>query len=284
MLFLLLYFYRPTQQYCDVLFIQWLNQPSGKLTAAQECSDCMLGISQMKLNSPFGYDAAFASAFTSFTSSCSKPGYAFTSPPPYISATSTASSTPSASPTPDLNPGCVTLYTIQAGDNCNSIAASQNVSTFDVYGSSGLKDDCSSLPAGIKLCLLGQCRRYLVQEGDTCDSIIVQSGVTVSPSMFVAWNPNINSVCTNLGHLVGMYICLSRPDGLLTPTIAIPSAAVLATGTVWPTIAPTITPQLPTAPGTLAGCTNYINYVDATIYDSIYQPQAPFNLDVANRC
>lgn len=145
----------------------------------------MLGISQMQLNSPFGYDEAFTSAFTSLTSSCSKPGYAFTSPPPYVSATSTASSTPSASPTAELDPGCVTLYTTQAGDTCNSIAAPQNVSTFAVYGSSGLKD-CSSLPAGIKLCLLGQCRRYQVQEADTCDGIIAAAGITVSPSMFVA--------------------------------------------------------------------------------------------------
>ncbi|KAM7209814.1 hypothetical protein V8F06_014805 [Rhypophila decipiens] len=43
-----------TNEYCDVLFIQWLNQPLGKLTAAQNCSDCMLGVSQLQLNSPFG--------------------------------------------------------------------------------------------------------------------------------------------------------------------------------------------------------------------------------------
>ncbi|KAK0625901.1 hypothetical protein B0T14DRAFT_561860 [Immersiella caudata] len=124
----------------------------------------------------------------------------------------------------------MTLYTIQASDTCNSIAAAQNVSTFAIYGSGGLKD-CSSLPAGTKLCLLGQCR----------------------------------SVCTNFRRVVGQYICLSRPDGLLAPTIAIPSAAVLATGTAWPTMVATTVSPLPTAPGTLAGCTKYTNYLDDTM-------------------
>jgi len=35
------------------------------------------------------------------------------------------------------------------------------------------------------------------------------------------------------------------------------------------------------APGRLAGCTNYTNYVDmdAIVYDNVYQPQAPLHLD-----
>ncbi len=243
----------------------------------------MLGVAQMQLNSPFGYERDFASAHVSLTSSCSKTGYAFTSPPPYVSAASTASSTSSASPAATLDPGCVTLYTIQAGDTCNSIALSRNVSTFAVYGSSGL-EDCSNLPTGSKLCLLGQCVIYQVQQDDTCDSIIAAAGITVSPSMFVAWNPNINAVCSNLMGLVGDYICLSRPDGLLTPNIALPSAAVPATATAWPTFVPTATPQLPLAPGTLTGCASYTNCKDTTEYDNLYQPEFRDYTDVANRC
>lgn len=243
----------------------------------------------MQLNSPFGYDPDFASAHTSLTSSCSKTGYDFTSPPPYVppasttTATGTATSIPSASPTDALDPGCVRLYTVQAGDTCNSIAVSQNVSTFAVYGSSGL-EDWSNLPTGSKLCLLGQCVTYQVQLGDTCDTIIAAAGITVSPSMFVAWNPNINAVCSNLISLVDDYICLSRPDGLLTPNITLPSAAVRATATAWPTFVPTTTPQLPTAPGTLTGCTNYTNYKDTTEYDNFYQPKYRDYTDVVNRC
>ncbi|KAK3332585.1 hypothetical protein B0T19DRAFT_439410 [Cercophora scortea] len=281
---------KTTNEFCDVIFSQWLNQqPQRKLTTEQECSDCILGVSQLQLNSPFGYDDDSASIHTSLTSSCSKPvGYGFTLPPPYTpAATATTTATgasSSASPTGVLDPGCVSLYTTQANDTCNSIAVSQNVSTFAVYGSSGLWDQCSSLPTGTKLCLLSQCVNYQVQQGDTCDGIIAAAGLTVSPSMFVAWNPNINVVCSNLLGLVGDYICLSRPDGLLTPNITLPSAAVPATATAWPTFVPTPTPQLPLAPGTVTGCTSYRNYKDTTVYDNFYQPKIPLDTDLANNC
>ncbi|KAJ4286164.1 hypothetical protein N0V88_008108 [Collariella sp. IMI 366227] len=179
---------RTTQEYCDVLFAQWLNQPSPSAAEGpgRACSDCLLGVLQLQLNSPFGYDPDFASDFASRTSSCSKTGYAFTSPPPYtVTATGTSSSSPSAFPTGMLDPGCVSLYTIQVGDTCNSIAQAQNVSTFAVYGSHGITD-CSNLPAGSKLCLLGQCLLHEVRETDTCDSIIAGAGITVSASIFVA--------------------------------------------------------------------------------------------------
>ncbi|KAK4032564.1 hypothetical protein C8A01DRAFT_20367 [Parachaetomium inaequale] len=284
--------HRTAQEYCDVLFAQWLNQPS--LSAAQgrdrDCSDCMLGVVQLQLNSPFGYDADFASEFVSLTSSCSKTGYAFTSPPPYTVsatgmaiATGTSSSSPSASPTDVLEPGCVSLYTIQAGDTCNSIALAQNVSTFAVYGSHGITD-CSNLPAGSKLCLLGQCLLHQVHETDTCDSIIAGASITVSPSMFVAWNPNIDAVCSNLHRLVGMYICLSRPVGLLTPNITVPDATAPATATAWPTIYPPDETQLPMAPGTLTGCQRYVNYRDVAIQDSFYQPEAVLFTEMGNHC
>ncbi|KAB5511429.1 hypothetical protein GE09DRAFT_982082 [Coniochaeta sp. 2T2.1] len=218
-----------TQQYCDVLLGQWLNQPS--LTVAQNCSDCILGVSQMQLNSPFGYDDGFASDFISLTSSCSKTTYPFTSPAPY---TATVSTTATLSPTasPALDPGCVTLYTIQAGDTCDSIAVSQNVSTWAVYGASGIRD-CSNLPTGSKLCLQGECWLHQVKETDTCDSIIAAAHISVSPITFVAWNPNINPVCTNLHSLVGYHICLrsvmisclADPNTACKPRLTVPLAA-----------------------------------------------------------
>lgn len=275
-----------------MLFVQWLNQRSVSEAQRRDrgCSDCMLGVIQQQLNSPFGYDTDFASEFASLTSSCSKTGYAFTSPLPYTvtapgtaTATGTSSSSLSAPPTEVLEPGCVSLYTIQAGDTCNSIALAQNVSTFAVYGSHGITD-CSNLPAGSKLCLLGQCVLHQVQETDTCDSIIAGAGITVSPSMFVAWNPNINAVCSNLWTLVGMYICLSRPAGLLTPNITLPDATAPATATAWPTIDLPVETQLHMAPGTLAGCHKYVNYRGVTIQDSFYQPEAVLFTGVDNHC
>ncbi len=86
-----------------------------------------------------------------------------------------------------------------------------------------------------------------------------------------------------LHRLAGNYICLSRPAGLDTPNITIPNAAAGATATAWPTVIP-VTSQLPIAPGTLTGCTNYTNYQDATVYDNLYQPQVQLYSGVANQC
>ncbi|KAM7209813.1 glycoside family 71 protein [Rhypophila decipiens] len=102
--------------------------------------------------------------------------------------------------------------------------------------------------------------------------------------MFVAWNPNINPLCTNLARLIGNYICLSRPDGLLTPNITLPNAGALATASVWPRVVPTIEAQLPRAPGTLTGCTQYTNYRDAVEMDSFYQPQFREYSAASNQC
>ncbi|KAK3939339.1 hypothetical protein QBC46DRAFT_409349 [Diplogelasinospora grovesii] len=217
------------------------------------------------------YTAVMRRVTRSLTSSCSKTAYPITSPAPYTAAVS-ITATPSPSASPALDPGCVTLYTIQAGDTCDSITVSQNV-----------------------------------QETDTYDSIIAAAHISVSPITFVAWNPNISPVCTNLLSLVGYHSCLrsviiscladsnpaskprltafsNRPTGLANPNITIPNATALATVTGWPTVVPTVTPQLPIAPGTQTGCTNYVNYRDTTVYDSLYQPQSPLNTYTANLC
>jgi hypothetical protein len=76
----------------------------------------------------------------------------------------------------------------------------------------------------------------------------------------------------------------SRPTGLANPNITIPDATALATVTGWLTVVLTVTPQLPIAPGTQTGCTNYVNYRDTTVYDSLYQPQSPLNTYTVNLC
>lgn len=188
-----------------MLVLEWLND--GLLTTAQQCSDCLLNAARLQLNSPFGYDAQFAVQFASITASCTKTGYAVTIPPPYAISTAGSSTTSSPPASPTLDSSCVTIYTIASGATCNSIAVARNVSSYSVYGPNGIKD-CSSLPTGQKLCLLGQCRRYQIKQGDTCTGIIATTGKYIDPEIFVAWNPNINSVCSNLGSLIGQEICL----------------------------------------------------------------------------
>jgi LysM domain len=191
--------------YCDTIFTNWLNQSS--LTTTQNCSDCMLGVIQMQLNSPFGYHPEFAADFKSLTSSCGATNYPFTTPTAYTIATGTTTTSSASVTATPLPAGCVTLYTIQAGDTCNRIALAKNVSTFAVYGATGISN-CTNLPTGSQICLLGQCLQHQVKDGDTCDSIIAANGNYVSPTTFRGWNPNINPLCSNIADYIGDYLCL----------------------------------------------------------------------------
>ena len=137
-----------------MISVELLNQ--NVFTGNESCSDCNLGAYKLQPDSPFGYSEPLASQFVALTSSCSKAGYAFTTPPPYGTTTSAAASTPT------MHSSCVTFYTIGAGNTCNSIAELKNVSSYAIYGPNGI-DDCSNLPVDTKICLLGQCMRYQVK-------------------------------------------------------------------------------------------------------------------------
>lgn len=125
---------RATNKYCDVLLMEWMNQDS--FTSAQRCSSCILESTKLQLNSPFGYHEEFAEDFASMTASCKSTGYAVTSPAPYPTAVGTTTATTTGSlpvatdDGPLLSSSCVTLYKTKRSDTCNSIATSQNVSTY----------------------------------------------------------------------------------------------------------------------------------------------------------
>jgi len=175
--------------------MQWLQQG----TKGKACSHCLLEASRIQFNSPFRYDKNGLAKFKSVTASCSKYEYSVTAPAPYTLAPAT---TTSAASVPTFPPSCVTLYTTGAGNTCNSIAVARNVSSFAVYGANGIRN-CSSINTGTKLCLLGQCKRYQVKSGDTCQSILKAANLIIDAEVFIAWNPNINPTCGNIGKLVG---------------------------------------------------------------------------------
>ncbi|RMD41456.1 hypothetical protein DV735_g3659, partial [Chaetothyriales sp. CBS 134920] len=201
-----------TGQYCDEIFVSWLN--GSRFTSAQNCSDCMLGVVQIQLNSPFGYDDDFAEQFASTTASCGKSEYTFTSPAAYaINSTITAPADPSATPP------CSQPYQVQAGDTCDSIATLQGVSTYAIIQAGALRPDCSNLLAGSSLCLPESCDVYRVQPGDTCDTILAaHSGLT--GVHLAAWNPNLNSICGNIDALVDSFLCVSAPGSLGQVTVS----------------------------------------------------------------
>lgn len=183
------------------MLIDWLSLPDIN-KGSKDCSDCLLAAQQVQLNSPFGYDADFASNFGSTTSSCGSSGYAFTIPPPYASTTST---TEPPATTPST---CLNSYVVQNGDSCDHIASTHNVSTFSIILPNNLNDRCTNLQAGATICLADACSIYQVQEEDTCQGIIASTKTNITDTQFLAWNPNINSLCSNLYRFVGNYLCL----------------------------------------------------------------------------
>lgn len=192
---------RETGKFCDEIFVSWLGNP--RLTAAQNCSDCMLGMMQTQLNSPFGYDDEFAADFNSTTKSCSASGYTFTSPLPYaLNATSTAPPT-----NVTVSPLCSNPYHVLSNDTCNSISLAHNVSTHALISAGGLSPSCSNLQAVGSICLPASCDLYRVDYDEACEEII-EKHPGLDEVKILNWNPNINMVCANIGAMVDTFICV----------------------------------------------------------------------------
>ncbi|KAF2726673.1 hypothetical protein EJ04DRAFT_452874 [Polyplosphaeria fusca] len=199
---------RSAGQYCDSVVASWLNQSSTNWTVAQNCSDCELGVQKLQLSSPFGYDDDGADSFVSLTSSCQAQGYTYATPTAYaINATSV--------PAPPTRT-CTKSYTVQDEDTCVSISLANNVSTHGVITANGLDISCNLLPpAGSVICLPKTCNTYQLDMFDRCDDLT--AGAHINRQQLLSWNPMIDDFCTNLGSWYGWNLCISSPDGPVTP-------------------------------------------------------------------
>ncbi|KAF2460035.1 hypothetical protein BDY21DRAFT_419731 [Lineolata rhizophorae] len=198
-----------TGEYCQTLFQEWMNETG--LSRDEECSDCMLGVSQIQLGSPFGYSEEYAQNFSSTTESCGKTGYSYSTTSTY-GLNNTATPTPTGSPT---SPDCPDTYTIAGGDSCTSISLSHNVSTFSLLYWNGLTSGCRDFPSeGTTICLPSPCDIYTVEENNTCFGIIANYAPDYSIRQLQSWNMNINALCTNLDQMVGTQICISPPEDI----------------------------------------------------------------------
>ncbi|KAJ5436947.1 hypothetical protein N7445_007832 [Penicillium cf. griseofulvum] len=187
------------------------------LNTDQQCSDCWLGGLALQPCNTLGYEDSLATNFASFISSCNATVYSYTTPTPYaINATATA--TPTAVTT-TAAPDCTGAYTVQATDDCNSVAQALKVSTYSLLHSNGLDLYCQNFAAAVNssLCIPPQCSTYVWQLTDDCNSVVSGlSGVTVP--QFLSWNPNFNSLCQNAVNYVGYAVCIGPPGGYLNHT------------------------------------------------------------------
>uniref|UniRef100_A0A8H7XIN7 LysM domain-containing protein n=1 Tax=Psilocybe cubensis TaxID=181762 RepID=A0A8H7XIN7_PSICU len=117
---------------------------------------------------------------------------------------------------------CVfSTYTVQNGDTCQSIAQSHSLSYDQLISVNGLDVNCTTLPAGGQpICLPGSCTLYTVQANDTC--VTIYQANNIGWTQLIAWNPQLDSYCSNIDSQVGKGICISPPGGGYTPTTTVP--------------------------------------------------------------
>lgn len=191
------YFFRASRKYCDLVVADWINQPN--YTSSQTCSQCELGVLQIQLASPFGFSDTLAEAFADTTKSCSAANYAFATPTSYaLNAT--------MFPNPSACTG--SAYTIKQDDSCVTISAANGMSTYQLITKNNLNLGCDNLPAvGQSLCLPtgSTCRTYQLDLYDTCKTLMMSWNATLA--QVLAWNPMINSACSNLASWRGWYLC-----------------------------------------------------------------------------
>ncbi|OCK74384.1 carbohydrate-binding module family 50 protein [Lepidopterella palustris CBS 459.81] len=216
-----------TGQYCDPQLLAWAAQ--GYLNSTQICSDCWLGVQALQLNSPLGYDDGLATNFASLTSSCGvTTGYTFTTPAAYALNSTATTPPPLVTATPP--PTCTGSYSVQATDDCNSVAQALNVSTYNLLYENNLDIYCQNFAAAVNstLCIPPTCDLYTWQALDTCASIVsTYPGMTIP--QFLSWNPNFNDLCQNAGGFQGYQVCVSPPGGYAAGTSTNGSTTGIAT-------------------------------------------------------
>ncbi|KAJ5218703.1 uncharacterized protein N7498_000802 [Penicillium cinerascens] len=200
-----------TNEYCDTIVSSWMSNGS-TYSSAQNCSACELSIQKFQLESPFGYDDEAANYFASLTSSCGATGYDFATPTAYaLNATSTGTgSTASAT----FSPPCSGFHTVKEDESCVTISEANSVSTYSLITTNALDMACNLLSEGRNLCLPSTCTTHQLEFGETCDSLTSSLGITMA--QLLAWNPMINTGCSNLASWRGWYICASSPYGTIT--------------------------------------------------------------------
>ncbi|KAF2730321.1 hypothetical protein EJ04DRAFT_473926 [Polyplosphaeria fusca] len=243
-----------TGQYCTDYTAQLYNSTTEpdddllKWPKAQLCSPCMVSLFRQIQSTPYSnYDDDMAQTWSNVQSQC---GISYPTTVPALQ-TNVTDRFGFADPGSGYSYGCLTgkTYNVQSGDNCETIAEKNNVSTGTLITVNQLLPDCTDLQADQALCLPPTCSSYIVQSGDTCLSIANTTGIDFY--QILAWNPTINNYCTNL--LSGRNICVSPPGGTRALT-TIPGATATNTAIYATT---TASPPSPIASGTTRKCGTY---------------------------
>ncbi|KAK3291667.1 pectate lyase superfamily protein-domain-containing protein [Chaetomium fimeti] len=213
------------------------------------CSDCFTGRIRMMQQSTYSvYNTIpwYQRALKAIKARCSL-ALPDDVPPPLIEI-----------PTP--SPFCVSdkYHTIQAGDDCNSIALANSVSSAGVVDAAKAVGDvvggCSGLPAGLEICLPLTCTTYSVVPTDSCMTISAIAGIR-DVALYNRW---IDQSCDNLheaNSTLGHVVCISPVGGAYVPGTATNTSGIPHGGSVGTSPIAVAPPANATpAPGTVRTC------------------------------
>ncbi|KAH9480415.1 LysM domain-containing protein [Psilocybe cubensis] len=152
-----------------------------------------------------------------------------------------SSSPPSTGPPSNVAPGtitdgCTTYYTVVSGDSCSAIESNYDITfTQLITWNPEINSQCTNIQVGLAYCVAsnsppssggppsnvapgtittGCTSYYTVVSGDTCSAIESRFGITMT--QLTAWNPEINSQCTNIQ--LGLAYCVASSSSGTSPT------------------------------------------------------------------
>lgn len=198
---------RDTGEFCDYILDGWRDQADD---APHDCDDCVLGPTEIEVNSEIGHTKARSAEFQSAISSCGKTGYTYIEPAnhsstPEAPAESTISSKNWSAHR--MSSDCAYTYRVREGDTCESISVDQSVSTKGlIEGNDAINSRCDGLKAGQDLCMPEQCKVHFVESGDSCESLAEKYGAT--PNDLAKWNPRMYIQCNDFRYSKPTYICV----------------------------------------------------------------------------
>lgn len=225
-----------------------------ELTLEQACSPCMLSIGRLIQSTSYSnYDDSIAGQWASIQTRC---GVNY--PTERQQAETSGNGGWGYAENYTVATSCWSghTYSVVGGDDCGSIAISQDVSTGTLITLNNILPDCTNLQIGQLLCLPEQCATYSVQAGDTCFGVAAAKGITFT--QLLSWNPALNPTCTNL--ITGSNICISVPGGVVYNATAIAGVTPTQTGVYATITAPPPTSGL--AFGTTTNCGKYYQVAD----------------------
>ncbi|KAL4864806.1 pectin lyase fold/virulence factor [Aspergillus spectabilis] len=198
-----------TGRYCnDIIATYDLTSDISDMSEEQLCSYCFTTkYQEMQKSSYSGYSENSAQVLETINSACDE-----SSP---ITITDPSIDVPPSDNTTTLDCISDNHYTTKAGDTCDSIAAAKSVSAATLYAINPALVDCTSIPAGLTLCLPETCETAQVQSSDTCISLGVDNGATWRS--IIEWNSALDYGCTNLvdpSPFWGKTICIGAPGDL----------------------------------------------------------------------